>query len=65
MHNISILITVTKIAYSKKFMVVNKIVLINISETINDNSTAISDSIYSYIIISTEIFFSYFDAQMY
>lgn len=51
-NHISVLITVTKIAYNKKFMIANKIVLINISETIN-HSTAIPDSIYSYIIIST------------
>lgn len=52
-NHISVLKTVTKIAYNKKFMIVNKIFSINISETINHNSTAIPDSIYSYIIIST------------
>lgn len=60
-----VLIRLTKIAYNKKLMIVNKIVLINISETINDNSKAIPDSIYRYIIISTKILFSYFGAQMY
>lgn len=60
-----VLIRLTKIAYIKKLMIVNKIVLINISETINDNSKAIPDSIYRYIIISTKILFSYFGAQMY
>lgn len=48
-----------------RFEIVNKIVLINISETINDNSKAIPDSIYRYIIISTKILISYFGAQMY
>lgn len=64
-ESFSVLIRVTKIAYNKKLMIVNKIVLINISETINDNSKAIPDSIYRYIIISTKILFSYFGAQMY
>lgn len=64
-ESFSVLIRVTKIANNKKLMIVNKIVLINISETINDNSKAIPDSIYRYIIISTKILFSYFGAQMY
>lgn len=64
-ESFSVLIRVTKIAYNKKLMIVDKIVLINISETINDNSKAIPDSIYRYIIISTKILFSYFGAQMY